>query len=91
MRGDAGTSHAAGEGDERAPGDRWSWRRPWRRAATVPRGGAEGRTLYDNPIEWEAETVATILLSWVPGFGGYVAEPAAHEPLEDALGDEGAW
>lgn len=49
-----------------------------------------GTGLYARAAEQEAETVATILLGWVPGHGGYIpARP--HGRLDEVLGDEGAW
>jgi hypothetical protein len=49
-----------------------------------------GRSLYDDPVEWEAETMATIMVSWVPGLGGYLT-PAPTDPLQAILGDNPAW
>ena len=49
-----------------------------------------GRSLYDQPAEWEAETMATIMIEWVPGCGGYIA-PSPTDPLQAILGDVPAW
>lgn len=65
--------------------------RRWKSASRRRRRPARfGRSLYDNPIEWEAEVLATILSSWVPGLGGYVAPPPANA-LQDILGDVTGW
>lgn len=49
-----------------------------------------GRSLYDHPAEWEAETMATIMIEWVPGCGGHIT-PAPTDPLQAILGDVPAW
>lgn len=49
-----------------------------------------GKSLYDNPMEWEAETMATIMINWVPGCGSRAVEPPS-DPLEAALGDIPIW
>ncbi|MET9262100.1 hypothetical protein [Amycolatopsis sp. NPDC004079] len=41
------------------------------------------RSLYDDPFEWEAETMATIMLGWTSH--GIVTDPL-RGPFEDALG-----
>lgn len=47
-------------------------------------------SLYARVAEQEAETLATILLGWVPGQAGYIpARPDGR--LGAILGDEGAW
>jgi hypothetical protein len=66
------------------PGTRWPWRRG------EPAEDAAPPSLYASDIEWEAETLATILLTWVPGYGNYVP-PRQVSPLEQVLGDDGAW
>jgi hypothetical protein len=48
------------------------------------------RSLYDEAIEWEAETMATILSSWVNGLGGY-QPPQPTDELHAILGDVTAW
>ncbi len=68
-------------------------RPPQRRGISPLRRGRPtqlGRSLYDDPIEWEAETMATILSAWVPGLGGYVAPPPANG-LQAILGDVTGW
>ena len=47
-------------------------------------------TLYDNMFEWEAEMMATIMLSWVDGYGGHVT-PTPTSPAAAALGDRTPW
>lgn len=64
---------------------RWRW--PWRRNEEPADRPA---SLYDSDIEWEAETLGTVLMTWIPGYGGH-APPAPANALEDVLGDEGAW
>lgn len=76
-------SAAPEESDKRR---RWRW--PWR--ISGPRPPVGPGSLYAADIEWEAETLATILLTWVPDYGGYVPPPQ-HSPLEEVLGDDGAW
>lgn len=75
------------------PGRRW-WPAALRRdrlsrgcnAATA----SPGANLYARVAEREAETLATILLGWVPGQARYIpARPPGL--LDDILGDEGAW
>lgn len=65
-----------------------------RSPARRPRGGAGrsgiGRSLYDQPVEWEAETMATIMIEWVPGCGGHIT-PSPSDPLQAILGDVPAW
>jgi hypothetical protein len=54
------------------------------------RGGAHiGQSLYDNPVEWEAETMATIMIAWVAGGGGPTRRPA--DPFEAILSTPPAW
>lgn len=48
-------------------------------------------SLYDEPAEWEAETMATIMSEWVPGLGGSAGGQTGADPLEALLGDVGAW
>lgn len=53
-------------------------------------GLASLKTLYDNPIEWEAETMATIMLGWVD----LSAAPSSSPPpgtLESIVGDVPEW
>jgi hypothetical protein len=47
-------------------------------------------TLYDNAFEWEAEMMATILLSWVDGYGGHIT-PTPTSPAAAVLGDRTPW
>lgn len=70
---------------DRPPRRRGRLRRP--RIHLPPR---IGRSLYDEPMEWEAETMATILSCWVPGLGGY-QPPAPTDELHAILGDGPAW
>ena len=42
------------------------------------------RSLYDDPMEWEAETMATILLSWMPG-GSRPRRATPEDPFEEML------
>lgn len=49
-----------------------------------------GSSLYDEAAEWEAETMATIMSEWVPGYGGYVPPPPKDQ-LQSILGDVTAW
>lgn len=62
---------------------------PTRARRRRPRA-AFGSSLYDQPAEWEAETMATIMSDWVTGFGGYRA-PQPRDRLDDILGDAEAW
>jgi hypothetical protein len=62
--------------------------RRWPRARKVSAG--IGRSLYDQPAEWEAETMATIMIEWVPGCGGHIT-PSPTDPLQAILGDVPAW
>lgn len=48
-------------------------------------------SLYDEPAEWEAETMATIMSEWVPGLGGTASGRNRTGPLETILGDVVAW
>jgi len=48
-------------------------------------------TLYDEPAEWEAETMATIMSGWVVGLGGSTRARTAIDPLEAIVGDVEAW
>ncbi len=48
-------------------------------------------SLYDEPAEWEAETMATIMSEWIPALGGHPRGRDAADPLEDLLGDVAAW
>lgn len=73
---------------EASAGDDRQWRWPWKRSE--PRSAGPPASLYAADIEWEAETMATILLTWIPGYGGYVP-PRQGTPLEQVLGDDGAW
>lgn len=43
------------------------------------------RSLYDDPLEWEAESMATIMLAWTPD-GGRKRRMVPRDPLEKALG-----
>ncbi|WP_214364595.1 hypothetical protein [Pseudonocardia sp. H11422] len=70
--------------------DRPRW--PLRRSSadrSVPATSAP-RSLYDNPIEWEAETMATIMLPWVT-LGGPRPTSACEGKLMAALGDTAGW
>ena len=71
----------------RAPGKQQA-RRPGLFGAG--RRGPTTRTLYDDRCEWEAETMATIMASWVTETGGYVA-PEPTSRLDAILGDPTAW
>ncbi|TCK22351.1 hypothetical protein [Pseudonocardia endophytica] len=69
-----------------APPRRWS--SLLRRRRGRPAEPVSG--LYAEAAEQEAETLATILLGWVPGHAGHVpARPAGR--LDEVLGEEGAW
>jgi len=57
---------------------------------TPAAGGRRGKSLYDNPVEWEAETMATIMINWVPGCGTRALELPS-DPLEAALSDIPTW
>lgn len=48
------------------------------------------RSLYDNPIEWQAETMATIMLSWVT-LDGPRPTSASEGKLMAVLGDTADW
>lgn len=74
-------------GEDGGAGRPWRW--PWKRP-DGPRTAIPTQSLYAADIEWEAETMATILLTWIPGYGGYVP-PRQGTPLEQVLGDDGAW
>jgi hypothetical protein len=50
-----------------------------------------GASLYDEPAEWEAETMATIMSEWVPGLGAGTGDRPADDPLAAILGDVTAW
>lgn len=65
---------------------------PKRARRLTRRSGRPGieRSLYDQPAEWEAETMATIMIGWVPGCGGYIT-PSPADPLQAILGDVPAW
>ena len=54
------------------------------------RQAQQGTSLYDDPIEWEAETMATIMINWVPGCSLRAIEPPS-DPLEAVLGDIPVW
>lgn len=56
-----------------------------------PRRAKLSAGLYDEPAEWEAETMATIMSEWIPALGGHTGGPTASEPLEALLGDVRAW
>lgn len=73
------------EGDAARRPRRWSRLRRRR-----PPNPHTGPTLYKSRIEWEAETLATILLGWTPGQAEHVHTPP-DEALGQILGDEGAW
>lgn len=62
-------------------------RPPRRGRKSQPRLAA---TLYDEPAEWEAETMATIMSGWVPGLGGAGGRTGS-DPLEAIVGDVAAW
>jgi hypothetical protein len=47
-------------------------------------------TVYDDPIEWEAETMATLLMRWVE-LPRETSWGATNKRLESALGDPGVW
>lgn len=55
-------------------------RQRWPRKATRP-------SLYDDPTEWEAEMMATILLSWMPHAGSTRQPP--EDPFEQILSGYG--
>lgn len=68
-------------------------RRPRGRLGARRRRASSSRlalSLYDHPVEWEAETMATIMIEWVPGCGGYVA-PLPDSPMQAILGDVTGW
>lgn len=50
-----------------------------------------GASLYDEPAEWEAETMATIMSGWIPGLGGRPREGRQPDPLGTILGDVADW
>jgi hypothetical protein len=52
--------------------------------------GTFGRSVYDDPIEWEAEMMATIMWGWTPESGAYYPPPPKNT-LEAILGDNPAW
>lgn len=47
-------------------------------------------TFYDDTVEWEAETMATVMAAWVSGWDGHTAAPTA-DPLQALLGENAAW
>lgn len=47
-------------------------------------------TVYDDPIEWEAETMATLLMNWVE-LPQEASWGATDKRLSAALGDPGVW
>jgi hypothetical protein len=49
------------------------------------RGRMGRRSLYDDPLEWEAETMATIMFGWTADGGRDIRE-VPRDPFEDALG-----
>jgi hypothetical protein len=65
------------------PSRRWLLPRSRRRADI-------GYSLYDEEPEREAETMATIMHSWVRGCGGHLP-PSPRTPLAAILGDRTPW